>query len=258
MKHCLSMLLMMTMITLGIVTVVAQDESTPMPSPAPLILNPLLGLPTQPPFTIELPDGWELVLRDTFMYKDLIEDSDGALETLPIDVYRGPIDNGDGWIVMLWGYDSIVPFDDTLTREDYQTRAAWLNGLRMLQFVVFDEACNIGTSPRRTYSVGGLDAIGTTFNVIDCPYEMPDTRGWFAALNVGGLNFSFFVYADPIQAVNSDFESDLQQILDHIEFDVESITVTQEEFNATQQALILTPRPELQVITPTPIVTQAP
>ena len=31
-----------------------------------------------------------------------------------------------------------------MTEEEYYTRASWLDGLRMLQFVVFDARCNIG------------------------------------------------------------------------------------------------------------------
>lgn len=261
MKKRFLVILLLFLFTSTLIINAQSGETTSEPepilsaTPEPLILEPLLGFQTQPPFEITLPEGWELVLRDTFTYQDLVEDGDGMLETLPIDVYRGPVTNADGWIVMLWGYDSLVPFDAELTSEEYPRRAAWLDGLRMLQFVVFDARCNIGTAPQRDYTIGDLPAVGTTFSAVECPFDIPDTRGWFAALNVGGLNFSFFAYADPIQPAGSVVEFELQSILDTVEFNVEDITITQQEFNATQQALVLTPRAEAQIITPTAIPT---
>ena len=105
----------------------------------------------------------------------------------------------------------------------------------------------VGTAPQRDYVVGGLPAIGTSFSAVDCPFEQPDTRGWFASLNVDSLNFAFYAYVDPIQPAQSSALSDIQMILDSIVFDVESITFTAEEVEATRQALALTP-----VATPTP------
>ncbi|MEO1290595.1 MAG: hypothetical protein AAFV93_22865 [Chloroflexota bacterium] len=156
----------------------AQDaEITETPDPnatlAPIELEPLLGVSTTPPVEITLPDTWQLALRDTYTYRDLVaSDDDGLLETLFIDVYVGPLSNDTlGWIVMLWGYDTLIPFSPDLgniTQEEYNERAAWLNGLRMLQFVVFDSRCNIGTAPQRDYLIGDLNAIGTTFSAVDC------------------------------------------------------------------------------------------
>ncbi|MEL6307064.1 MAG: hypothetical protein AAFV98_06845 [Chloroflexota bacterium] len=244
----------------GVLLASAQDDPTPT-APSPILptatptqeivtINPLLGLRTRPPFEIDLPEDWQLALRDTFTYRDVIEDGDGALETVPIDVYTGPLSNGaQGWIVMLWGYDSLAPFDP-LQPEGDPIRTAWLDGLRLLQFVVFDVRCNFGTAPQREYSVGGLPAVGTTFSAVDCPDELPDTRGWFALLDVDGLDFAFYAYADPIQPAGSPVEFELQAILDTIEFDVQSITITAQEFQATQQSLLLTPRATLIDVNP--------
>ncbi len=261
MKKWLILGLLFLSITSVIVTSAQTGETTPEPiepTPAPMVLDPLLGISTTPPLEMTLPEGWELVLRDTFTYQDLVPDGDGQLETLPIDVYRGPLTNAEGWIVMLWGYDSLVPYDPEMTEEEYYTRAAWLDGLRMLQFVVFDARCNIGTSPQRDYSVGGFPAVGTTFNAVDCPFEQPDTRGWFAALSAGNLNFSFVAYADPIQPAGSIVEFELQAILDSVVFDVESITVTAQEFEATRQAILTTPRAPLEFPDLTPQATTNP
>ncbi|MGJ3238151.1 MAG: hypothetical protein ACFE0Q_05540 [Anaerolineae bacterium] len=238
------------------------EEATPTPSveptPPTLVIEPLLGIGVNPPLDITLPDDWELVMRDTFTYRDLLQEDNGGIETLPIDVYYGPVTGGNGWIVMLWGYDSLVPYDPSLseaqyTEAQYYERASWLNGLRMLQLVVFDSTrCNIGTAPQREYELGGLLAIGTTFSAVDCPFEQPDTRGWFATLNISNLNFSFFAYADPIQPAGAPFETELQAILDSIEFRVDEITISAEDFEATREAIALTPRPTSIFPTATP------
>ena len=231
---------------------IAEQDLTATPTAVPMVLDPLLGISTKPPFEIALPEGWQLVLRDTFTYQDLVPDADGQYETLPIDVYYGPVTDGDGWIIMLWGFDSLLPVDNTLTEAEFYQRAAWLNGLRMLQFVVFDPECNIGTAPQRDYTIGDLPAVGTTFSAVDCPYEQPDTRGWFAALSINNLNFAFYAYADPIIPAGSIVEFELQAIIDTVVFNVEDITITAQEFEATRQAILLTPRPTDNFVTATP------
>ncbi|MGB7341582.1 MAG: hypothetical protein WBC91_21985 [Phototrophicaceae bacterium] len=228
------------------------DPAIPTPTQAPLELDPLLGISITPPLDITLPEGWQLALRDTYTYRDLVLDADGGLETLPIDVYVGPVTNGTGWIVMLWGYDTILPIMENITEAEYHERVAWLSGLRMLQSVVFDYRCTFGTAPQRDYTIGDLPAIGTTFSAIDCPFEQPDTRGWFAGMNIDNLNFSFFVYADPIQPAGSIVEFELQAIIDTIVFNVDDITVTADEFNAVRDAIALTPRPNVLIPTATP------
>ena len=90
------------------------------------------------------------------------------------------------------------------------------------------------------------------FSAVDCPFEQPDTRGWFASLNVDGLNFAFYSYVDPIQPAGSLAEIELQAIIDTLVFDVEAITITAAEFQATNQALALTPSPVFATSTPEP------
>lgn len=224
---------------------VSPSPSVPVLTATPILVEPLMGLPFEPPMEIILPDDWERVLLDTYIYYDIMgdtADSDGQLETVPIAVYNGPINGGEGWIVVLWGFDSIVPMDTT--PEEYAERAAWLDGLRMLQFVVFDVRCDIGTAPQGDYKIGEYSAIGTSFSVADCPFDVPDTRGWFASLNVQGLSFAFYVYTDPILAPNSQGEAELQAILDTVEFNVEDILVSREEFEATR-AVMLTQQAEV-------------
>jgi hypothetical protein len=228
------------LVTAQEVTPEATPEVTIAPESTTVVISELLGLQIEAPVSFTLPEGWSLVLRDTYIYRDVVEDADGPLETVPIDVYAGPLSSGTkGWIVVVWGFDSIVVTEIT-GQEDFDTRSAWLDGLRMLQLVVFDPRCNMGTAPQRDYSVGGLPAIGATFNVVDCPLGIPDTRGWFASLKVEGLNFAFYMYVDPLQPAGSLTEFELQAILDTADFTVDEIIITQPEFEATRNAFVET------------------
>jgi hypothetical protein len=209
------------------------------PETTSIPISDLLGLPIEAPLSITLPEGWALLARDTYIYNDVMEDSDGAIETVPFDVYGGPLSNGTtGWIVVVWGFDSLVI--SSTSEADFEERSAWLDGLRMLQLVVFTPGCNLGTAAQRDYSVGGLPAVGTSFSAVDCPLELPNTRGWFASLKVDGLNFAFYSYADPIQPPESLFEFELQSILNTVDFSVDEITVSPEEFEATRDAFVAT------------------
>lgn len=228
------------LLMVGILVVSAQDDTeTPTPEPTatatPVPIDALLGLSIEPPMEITLPDDWERTLLDTYIYHDIMADSDGQLETVPIAIYHGPVADGDGWIVVLWGFDSIVPIDTSL--EDFNERALWLDGLRLLQFIIFDVRCNVGTAPQREYTIGEYTALGTTFSAVDCPFDVPDTRGWFAALEVDGLNFVFYNYIDPIPPVGSQSEYDLQAILDTVEFSVDELIVSRAEFEATRELI---------------------
>lgn len=92
----------------------------------------------------------------------------------------------------------------------------WLDGTRLLRLAIVEEGCNIGTDLRTEYNVGGLSAIGTQFAAVSCP-ELPDTRGWFAGLRQFNLNFMFYVFAEPIEAVDA-AETELRAILESIRF----------------------------------------
>lgn len=246
MKHCLFIVLLLAVFGLSIIS--AQGNPTPVPTststpppmatldPAaqltatatPVLISPLLGLPIQPPLTIELPDDWRYAYN-AFIYADL----DGRIETVPFAYYEGPVTDGTGTIVLLWGFDSVVnPF------AAQQATNPWLDGLRLLRLVIMDHSCNIGTAPQREYSVGGLDATGTQFSAVDCPEGIPDTRGWFAALNVDEVNFAFYMYIDPLPPAGTPAEFDLQAILDTVEFDVGSLRVGPEELAATREAFL--------------------
>lgn len=225
----------------------AQEEATATPSAeitpeaevTPLVLNPLLNLQIAPPLEITLPEGWQ------FGYDNLVyEDIDGEIDSVPIAVYRGLIEGTDsagqsvettGWIILVWGYDSVIAANPFLPPSG--SFNPWLDGQRILRLLVFSNECVIGLAPQREYSIGELEATGTTYSVINCPNDEPDTRGWFAAVNVDGINFAFYLYADPLQGTNSPFEFALQSILDTVVFKVAERLITTEEIEATRQAL---------------------
>ncbi|MEO8395709.1 MAG: hypothetical protein ABI700_22130, partial [Chloroflexota bacterium] len=74
---------------------------------------------------------------------------------------------------------------------------------------------------------GGLQAIGTQFAAVKCP-QLPDTRGWFAGLRQFEINFVFYVYTDPIAAMDGSAPNELQAILDTVQFVMPTPEVTAE------------------------------
>lgn len=172
-------------------------------------LNPLMNQEGfAPPLQIDLPTGWQqgysvVVLQDI-----------DAVRNIPFALYQGPVTGGTGSIVLLWAFPNLMagnPFTaDTAIPDLY------LDGTRLLRLVVVEERCNVGTDLRREYSVGGLAAVGTSFAAVSCP-DQPDTRGWFAGLQQFNFNFLFYVYADPISAMDT-AQDELQGIIDTIRF----------------------------------------
>lgn len=186
----------------------ATPESTPEPTPIPLQLTPLAGFGTAPPLTMNFPDGW-VYAYDTYALADV-----DALRAVPIAYYEGPVTGGTGKMVILWGFPNLTdPFPDRSG-----TPNLWADGLRLFRLAMVEPGCNSGTDVQRTYRIGNQSAVGTQFSIIDCP-ESPDTRGWFAGTQVNGLNFVFFVYAEPITIMDT-ADEELQAILDTAVFNV--------------------------------------
>ncbi|MCS6836724.1 MAG: hypothetical protein NZ750_12000 [Anaerolineae bacterium] len=189
---------------------------TPPPgSPSPIaqitettiFVSPLLGSAPPPPLALTLPEGWRFGY-DTIVFQDL-----GTFTDVPLALYEGPVTGGQGVIVLLWNFPSFVPF----SASNPARPNLWLDGLRLLRLLVFDASCNLGTAPQRAYSIGGREAVGTTFSAVDCD-DAPNTRGWFAGLQVDGINYLFYVYVDPIEAMDGQAAFDLQAVLDSVEW----------------------------------------
>ncbi|RMF77593.1 MAG: hypothetical protein D6737_17265 [Chloroflexi bacterium] len=197
--------------------------TTPEEPPVVITLDATLGEAIDPPLTIDLPAGWDAPLSDILLLNDI-----GDLRGIPFTVYSGPVTGGTGNIVLLWGFPNLTPGNP------FEAEAAevdlWADGLRLLRLAIVEQGCNIGTDLRRSYRVGLLPAVGTQFAAVDCP-ELADTRGWFAGVQEGGINFVFYMFTDPIEAMDVASE-ELQAIIDTVRFDV-------------PEAPLVTPEPEI-------------
>lgn len=187
-------------------------EST---EPVLLELDPLLNQQVPPPYEIDLPEGW-VYGYDVLVLRDI-----DAIRNMPIAVYTGDITGGTGVIVLLWGFPNILPSEGFIP--ETVTPNLFTDGLRLLPLAIVEPTCNVGTDLRRDYSIGGLAATGTQFAAVDCPDGLPDTRGWFAGLQHFNVNFMFYVFADPIDAIDTG-EAELQAILDSITFVLPEVT----------------------------------
>lgn len=188
-------------------------ETTPgVPTGTPVVITvePLLGESVEPPLDITLPAGW-LVGYDTLLLTDV-----DAMRPVPLAVWSGPVTGGTGTIVLLWGFPSLVGGNPLEAQLQTPSPDLWADGLRLLRLAILEQGCNIGTDLRRDYRIGLLAAVGTQFSAVDCP-ETADTRGWFAGVNDRGLNFVFYVFTDPIDAMTQ-ADEELQAILDTVRF----------------------------------------
>jgi hypothetical protein len=212
----------------------ADDVAIDDPDAEPTLqfmVEPAEGQEIDPPLDIDLPANWA-AHNGTL----LIQDIDAHLRLIPYTVYRGPVSGGEGFVVLLWGFVQATPgnpADMTFGEPDIH-----LDGLRLLRLAIAEPDCNIGTNVQRDYSVGGLPAVGTTFALVDCA-DTPDTRGWFAGLYHEGLNFVFYMYSEPITAMDGPAQAELQAILDTVRFRVGDLLLT-----ATPLAAQITPTPQ--------------
>lgn len=192
---------------------VEPPTETPLPT-VELVVEAAEGEEADPPIAIDLPDDW--------LYGNgvqSIQDIDGMVRLVPFTKYVGPVSGGTGNVVLLWGFPNVgggaVDPPQSLLR---------LDGLRLLRLAVFEAECTFGTDLEReyTFTVGGQPADGTWFQVVGCPEEA-DTRGWFAGLQVDGLNFMFYVYTEPIEAMDGPAVDTLQSMLNSVEFEVQAM-----------------------------------
>jgi hypothetical protein len=201
---------------------------TPLASPLPTEALVLPG--DAPPFGLNLPRGWQYA----YQYVPIRTAFDAVM--MGVAIYQGPVTNGVGTIIGLWGFPSIAPPPslselmgataavETSTPgpetvlDDLSRSMLWTDGLRLLQGTVVDITCNVGTSGQRDFAVGGRPAVGTYFNITGCQGE-PDTAGWFAGVTSDVGNVLYYAYVEPIEAYN-DARGDLQTVLDSVRFTV--------------------------------------
>jgi hypothetical protein len=172
-----------------------------------LALNPRVGTDLEPPIRIDLLDGWTVV-SDALMLPDF-----GELTVVPFAFYSGPVAGGTGNIAILYGFENLVPeFGD-------RTPNVYADALRLLLFAVIEPTCEYSFEEERQFFVGDRQARGTVYAADTCPEDLPSLSGWFAALNVDGLNFAFYAYVEPIAGLSAASRGELQSILDSVEFD---------------------------------------
>jgi hypothetical protein len=195
------------------------ETDTPAPTEEPPIevsFDLLAGEGLPPPFEITLPTGWQ------HAYDMMaIPDVDGIIRAAHLTVYRGPVTNGEGTIIVLWGFPNLIggnPFVAPGTPTPAPN--LWSDGLRLFRLALVDRGCNSGTDLQRSYPIGDRMGSGTQFAIVECP-ESPDTRGWFVGLQEEGLNFVFYLFAEPISTMDS-AQVELQAILDSVRFHVDA------------------------------------
>lgn len=204
--------------------------ASPTPIASPLPTQSLVLPGDAPPFGLNLPRGWQYA----YQYVPIRTAYDAVM--MGVAIYQGPVTNGVGTIIALWGFPSIAPppsLSELLGAtasagtptpgpggllDDLTRSMLWTDGLRLLQGTVVDITCNVGTSGQRDFTVGGQPAVGTYFNITGCQGE-PDTAGWFAGVKSDAGNVLFYAYAEPIEAYN-DARGDLQTVLDSVRFAV--------------------------------------
>ncbi|GAB4551624.1 MAG: hypothetical protein OHK0023_18770 [Anaerolineae bacterium] len=200
--------------------------STPTLPPTPT--PPLLERGYPPPLAMRLPDSW---LASYQIVPLRVALADYAMN---IAIYRGALaDSSTGTLVIMWGFPSIAPpptmapLEGTPTREplpfgDMVSQMLWSDGLRLLQGTLVDVSCNVGTTGQGVFQVGGVDGIGTFFNVAQCQGE-PDTAGWFVGVRAHDRTYLFYAFIEPVEAYNAG-RPQMQAILDSIEFLVPTMT----------------------------------
>lgn len=211
------------------VTFVPAFTLTPTEAPLVITLPPTTGDKVVPPIDIQLPQGW----KAGYDAQVLADVEPNKFRIVPVAVYSGPITGGTGTIVLYWGFPNLVtPTTDAMAQAAMgMTLAAtpeadlWSDGVRLLRSAVIEPDCNIGVDVRRTYRVGLLSAEGTQWSAVTCKSGLPDTRGWFAGVKEKGVNFVFYVFSDPISAMDTS-SNELQAILDTVRFHVETMTLT--------------------------------
>lgn len=182
------------------------------PTLIPVTLNPSIITDLEAPIRIDVPEGWE-----KFSDALLIPATEG-LSVLPYSLYSGPVTGGQGNIVVLWAFENVVPASPT--GQITGGLNLYADGLRLLLFTVIEPECQFGYDEEREFMVGGRQGAGTYFVAEDCPDNLPSLQGWFSALTIDNLNFSFYAYTEPQEALMGPAQAQLQAILDSVEFDL--------------------------------------
>ncbi|MBC8099780.1 MAG: hypothetical protein H7Y11_10085 [Armatimonadetes bacterium] len=196
----------------------------------PLVITDLIA-----PIRIALPEGWlvgQAVVPDDLPFSGTaLQTSEGvgAFGLLPFTVYKGPVTGGTGYIILVWGFRNVTSVSPG--KESGAQLFLRGDGIRLLNVIISDPDCNIGIDVDREFAVGEQVAIGAYWAAIECPAladgtpGLPDSRGWFAVTRQNDLNFAFYVYTEPIVALDGAAQTELQAIMDSVVFDFSLLPV---------------------------------
>jgi hypothetical protein len=178
-----------------------------------IIIEAAEGQEIDPPLTLDLPDDWQsgngtAVIQDIF-----------GLQLLPFTLYTGPVTGGEGFIVVIWGYETTGLFN---SETGESILSPYTDALRLLRFALIGPDCVPGIDVEKEFEVGGIVAQGSNFSAYRCE-ETLDTRGWFVGLQIEGVNMSIYAYTEPIEAMDGIAPQEIQAILDTAEFDIEGL-----------------------------------
>jgi hypothetical protein len=179
------------------------------PSETPIVVEAVSEEEIEIPLTMDLPEGWQYG-SGVRMFNDI-----GDLRIVPFGFYTGPVTGGQGFIVVLWDFPNATsgnPFMESGTEPDL-----YVDGLRLLRLVILEKECVVGTDLKMEYRIGGHPASGTQFSTTNCP-DIQDTRGWFAGLFDQDVSFVFYTYTEPITAMDGSAQTELQSLLDSVQF----------------------------------------
>lgn len=186
--------------------------ATPLSSPTPLPTStPRTIRPAEPPLlTIELPAGWQ----EGHVLLPLV--SSIYLDTeIVLSVYEGPLSDGaTGRISVLWRFPPLLPSSEELS--------LWPNAVLYLRSLLFSDCTHgIYESPnpaaRERFPIGGIEAEGAWFSVVNCLDGSPDVRGWFVTLQAEGENYAFYMTVEPVEGSDRAL-TELQAITQSIRF----------------------------------------
>ncbi len=169
------------------------------------------GAEVPPPISIDLPEGWDRI-DGTQPVMDI-----QGLTAYPFTIYFGPVTGGRGVIVVIWGFSSIT--SGNLNTENFGQFNLGLDASRLLRLALAID-CNIGNNPDNdtVFRVGDHEAYGSNWAAVDCPEGQEDTKGWYAGMRQKGINFAFYTFGEPIETMDGPARTELQAILDTVEF----------------------------------------
>ncbi len=189
----------------------ATVTNIPTATPTAMVAIPTESTPTvrfaDPPLlTIELPTDWDedhflIPISSQFVEGDII-----------LSVYEGPLMEGvKGYIWVVWRFPNVLPYDA-------DSFDLWADAVLYLRSMLF-MGCNIGldTENRTTYTIGGQEAVGSTYSAVQCVSGAEDVAGWFAALQYEGENYVFYMGVEPANMIGSATPA-LRQIANSITF----------------------------------------